>query len=101
MINSFFSFLLKCFTVTFNNEVTVYESKDKSHVITGDKLNDFNYLLNVANDLKIDLKTPIEKNKKELSDLVFSLEEKGATALGPALLVSIGTKLTKSNNLNT
>jgi len=76
--------------VTFNNEVTIYESTGTSHTIAGDKLNDSEYLINIANNLKIDLKTPIEKNKKDLSDLIFLLEEKGETALGPALLVSIG-----------
>lgn len=38
----------------------------------------------------MDLNVPIETSCNEMSTLVQNLQESGATALGPALLISIG-----------
>eukprot|EP01129_Flabellula_baltica_P011097 TRINITY_DN4786_c0_g1_i2.p1 TRINITY_DN4786_c0_g1~~TRINITY_DN4786_c0_g1_i2.p1 ORF type:complete len:618 (+),score=146.75 TRINITY_DN4786_c0_g1_i2:353-2206(+) len=73
--------------VDFNTEVTVHD-RNKKHVIAGDRLNDKNYLNSVAESLNLDLSADVASEYESLSKCVFSLEEKGQTALGPALLVS-------------
>mgnify|MGYP002480336432 CR=1 FL=1 len=75
--------------VTFSDEVTIYEPNKKTHVIAGDHLNDYDYLINVADKLNIQVNESVSKSKEKLFDILRSLEERGATALGPALLVSI------------
>lgn len=80
----------RCVLVTFNNEVTVYDPKTKqAHIIAGDHLSDYEYLSQLKLQLNLE-DAPISKTRKDLSDLVNGLEERGATALGPALLVSVG-----------
>jgi hypothetical protein len=77
--------------VTFSNEVTVYDPVSKeAHVITGDKLNNYDYLVGAAEQIGAKLDKPVSECRKNLGEIVASLEERGATALGPALLVSIG-----------
>eukprot|EP01123_Difflugia_compressa_P010696 TRINITY_DN398_c0_g1_i1.p1 TRINITY_DN398_c0_g1~~TRINITY_DN398_c0_g1_i1.p1 ORF type:complete len:679 (-),score=166.31 TRINITY_DN398_c0_g1_i1:70-1827(-) len=75
--------------VTFNNEVSIYLPGGIRHVITGDKLTDFDYLIGVASSLGIVLETTVDKSAGELNSVVVGLEETGSTALGPALLASI------------
>lgn len=58
-------------------------------MIAGDHLNDYDYLINVADKLNIQVNESVSKSKEKLFDILRSLEERGATALGPALLVSI------------
>jgi len=78
--------------VTFNNEVTVIGDGTKPvQVITGDKLNNFDWL---ENNGKVQAATHMEKSigetAKILSDKIMSIEETGPTAMGPAVLTAIG-----------
>jgi len=75
--------------VTFNNDVTVYLPGNVSHVITGDKLDQYDFLINLGNQLANQLQTNIENSHPEFTKIILSLSENGATALGPALLTSI------------
>eukprot|EP01117_Protostelium_nocturnum_P015705 TRINITY_DN610_c0_g1_i1.p1 TRINITY_DN610_c0_g1~~TRINITY_DN610_c0_g1_i1.p1 ORF type:complete len:895 (+),score=352.35 TRINITY_DN610_c0_g1_i1:90-2774(+) len=74
--------------ITFNDEVTLIgDGTQEKVVVAGDKLNKFEELK------KLGEKFVVEKNsvdsQKELIEEVWKLEEKGPTALGPALLLSI------------
>ncbi|XP_065898859.1 circularly permutated Ras protein 1-like [Dysidea avara] len=74
--------------VTFNNEVTVFgDGKNNAVTITGDKLNNNDELVKIGSEVA--LPGSIKDTSKSLSDKLFSLEESGSTALGPALVVSI------------
>jgi hypothetical protein len=75
--------------VTFNNEVTVYLPGGVRHVVAGDKLDQFDYLNDLATTIGFNLNQPISESHTEFNNVVYSLEESGATALGPALLASI------------
>eukprot|EP01087_Luapelamoeba_hula_P010838 TRINITY_DN2888_c0_g1_i2.p1 TRINITY_DN2888_c0_g1~~TRINITY_DN2888_c0_g1_i2.p1 ORF type:complete len:596 (+),score=163.07 TRINITY_DN2888_c0_g1_i2:734-2521(+) len=75
--------------VTFNNDVTIVG--DGSHTpvtVTGDKLYQFDTLL--AAGANASVRRPIIDSQQALSKHLFSIEETGATALGPALLVALG-----------
>eukprot|EP01125_Pyxidicula_operculata_P008245 TRINITY_DN277_c0_g1_i1.p1 TRINITY_DN277_c0_g1~~TRINITY_DN277_c0_g1_i1.p1 ORF type:complete len:684 (+),score=232.76 TRINITY_DN277_c0_g1_i1:227-2278(+) len=76
--------------VTFSNDVTVHMPGGRKHIISGERLYDWDYLSGVINQLELSIATPVESAAEELNKIVFSLEEGGATALGPALLVSTG-----------
>jgi len=77
--------------VTFNHEVTVIGDGTKDpHVVTGDKLNNYDFLL--ENGYKISethLQKPIKETSSILAERVMNLEETGPTALGPALATAI------------
>lgn len=75
--------------VTFNNEVNVIgDGTEAVEVIAGDKLNSFDTLLEIGT--KHELKKSIKDTFDSVSKRLFSLEEGGSTALGPALVTSIG-----------
>ncbi|CAG9322630.1 unnamed protein product [Blepharisma stoltei] len=77
--------------VTFNNEVTIIGDGSQTVAITGDRLNNFDGLLNLVERKHNEyLGHTINETKEQLSGKVLGLEEGGATALGPALLVSVG-----------
>jgi hypothetical protein len=57
-------------------------------VITGDKLQNYDELFNIGSQVAIG--ESIKSSKKGLLDRLFSLEENGSTALGPALIVCLG-----------
>jgi len=57
-------------------------------IVTGDKLNDYNTLLNIGREYKME--TPISISKDALTDKLLKLLETGPTALGPAMTVSVG-----------
>ena len=77
--------------VTFNNEVTILGDGTKNpQTITGDRLNDFDYLLkNGCDQSSILLTKPIKETKLQLQKKVLGIEETGPTALGPAVLTSV------------
>lgn len=76
--------------VCFNNEVTVIgdASNSGSAVITGDKLNDFDAL--IEEGVKYQVTSPISKSKEALVKKLYGVEETGSTALGPAFIVALG-----------
>ena len=81
--------------MTFNNEVTIHgDCCSNSEVISGDHLNDRAYLTQHGSNSEF-VKTPVATAKDKLSAKLFSLEEGGQTALGPALLVSISLAASK------
>eukprot|EP01113_Clastostelium_recurvatum_P035404 TRINITY_DN4934_c0_g1_i4.p1 TRINITY_DN4934_c0_g1~~TRINITY_DN4934_c0_g1_i4.p1 ORF type:complete len:930 (-),score=159.59 TRINITY_DN4934_c0_g1_i4:32-2821(-) len=76
--------------ITFANEVTVYGDGSQSpQIIAGDKLNDYDNLVKLGqsglqyNDLK-----PISGSLDAIKHRITTLQEEGATALGPALLLA-------------
>jgi hypothetical protein len=75
--------------VTFNDEVTIIgDGKQSTKVVAGDRLNSYDELLEIGQGYA--LENPISEAHRVLSDKLFSLEETGATALGPALVVAVG-----------
>jgi hypothetical protein len=74
--------------VTFSSEVTVHDASG-SYTFAGDILHKPEQLTASVADKKIALDQPIVKTKDKLSAKLFELEERGQTALGPALVVSL------------
>ncbi|CDW73759.1 type a von willebrand factor domain-containing protein [Stylonychia lemnae] len=77
--------------VTFNSEVTVIGDGTQIPItIAGDKLNDYDTLFQSGiQSHQIALRKPIKETKKHLKQKLLGLEEKGLTALGPAVLTAI------------
>lgn len=77
--------------VTFNSDVTILGDGSKiPQTIAGDKLNDFDFLLqNGCDQAQILLKKSVKETKKALQDKILGIEETGPTALGPAVLTSV------------
>lgn len=77
--------------VTFNNEVTVIgDGTQNPQVITGDKLDNFDWLIeNGQKKSKELLDKTVKDTGKFLQDKVMGIEETGPTALGPAVLTSV------------
>eukprot|EP01120_Amphizonella_sp_Union-15-10_P015432 TRINITY_DN7945_c0_g1_i1.p1 TRINITY_DN7945_c0_g1~~TRINITY_DN7945_c0_g1_i1.p1 ORF type:complete len:542 (+),score=95.54 TRINITY_DN7945_c0_g1_i1:134-1627(+) len=76
--------------VTFNNDVTIYLPGSKTFSIAGDKLNDYDFLLNCVSTLSIPLDATIGTSADDMTKVLFSLQEGGQTALGPALISAVG-----------
>jgi len=77
--------------ITFNNEVTVFgDGAITPEVVTGDKLSEYNALLGLGSNYKVNSLKSIKESKPALSDIVHKLQEGGSTALGPSLLIGIG-----------
>lgn len=75
--------------MSFNSEVTVIGDGTSAHVtIGGDKLSDFDKLLEEGKKHRV--ANNIKKTSKDLIKKLYKLEEKGTTALGPALVVALG-----------
>jgi hypothetical protein len=77
--------------VTFNGDVTVIgDAMSDPQTISGDKLNDFDYLMTNGKDTasKRMLKT-VKETAAKLQKKLMAIEETGPTALGPAVLTSI------------
>jgi len=75
--------------VCFNNEVTIYGDGTKDPVIiTGDKLSDYNALLELGTQYT--LQNSIGQSKDALAKKLYELSEMGSTALGPAVTVAVG-----------
>lgn len=77
--------------VTFNNDVTIIGDGTKDpQVITGDKLNNFDWLSeNGKKEGVARMEKSIGDTQVFLTERVLGLEETGPTALGPATLTSI------------
>ena len=74
--------------ITFNNEVNVIgDGSQPISVIAGDMLSDDAALEEAAK--RFDVFVAVKESAERLMEKVYSLEENGATALGPALLLSI------------
>lgn len=76
--------------VTFNRDVTIYGDCLSSSpvVVSGDKLNSYDKLLQIGEDHK-NLK-PISECRQKIVDQLLKLEDDGPTALGPAVAVCLG-----------
>lgn len=77
--------------VTFNNEVTMIgDGTGNPETITGDKLNNFDFLVeNAKKKAAVMMSRPVKETSKALQEKVMSIEETGPTALGPAVLTSV------------
>jgi hypothetical protein len=74
--------------VVFSSDVTIIgDGTQAPIVVTGDKLYDYNTLINIVSDYP-PLK-PLSESKEKLLKSITELSESGATALGPAVVVSI------------
>lgn len=74
--------------VTFNTDVCIIgDGTQSTETISGDKLNNREKLIEIGKSYVIG--ECIEKSKDTLSKKLLQLQESGATALGPALIVSI------------
>jgi len=75
--------------VCFNSEVLIFgDGTQDITVVTGDKLHDYDALLEGGR--KYQVQNEISVSHDPLVKKLFDLEERGATALGPAILVAIG-----------
>jgi hypothetical protein len=75
--------------VVFSNEVTIIgDGTQQPIVVAGDKLYNNEALLNVGQDCP-PLK-PLSESKDKLLKSITELSESGSTALGPAVMVSLG-----------
>jgi hypothetical protein len=73
--------------ITFNNEVTFISDTSENATITGDKLNSWKELQVIGANLGTT--KSVKDSKQDLLKKLWNLEEGGATALGPALLLGI------------
>jgi len=77
--------------VTFNNDVTLIGDGTKlPKIITGDKLFNYEDLLKEGMNADEYISKNVKETKKSLVDRLGQIEETGQTALGPALVVSLG-----------
>eukprot|EP01091_Cochliopodium_minus_P009235 TRINITY_DN222_c0_g3_i1.p1 TRINITY_DN222_c0_g3~~TRINITY_DN222_c0_g3_i1.p1 ORF type:complete len:714 (-),score=288.87 TRINITY_DN222_c0_g3_i1:43-2184(-) len=86
--------------ITFNNEITVIgDGTSQPVTISGDKLSDFDKLLEEG--AKLNISNTVSQTHKELINKLYKLQESGTTALGPALVVALGmiSKLGKGNTV--
>jgi len=75
--------------VVFSSEVIIIGDGTKDPiVIAGDKLNHYDTLIQIASNYRLD--HPISQTKDKLVKSLYDLQESGATALGPAVVVSVG-----------
>lgn len=75
--------------IIFNNDVTMFGDCPENNVhISGDKLSNFESLLEIGKEFP--LPESVRTREKFLSDTLFDLDAAGKTALGPALLASVG-----------
>ncbi|KYQ88213.1 type A von Willebrand factor domain-containing protein [Tieghemostelium lacteum] len=77
----------KVVLVTFSDEVIVHSSTGDV-VVTGDKLESFDQLVDIGNSFKYDQLTSVTSSNDFLKKKIKSLEPNQSTALGPALLIS-------------
>lgn len=77
--------------VSFNGDVNIIgDGSQVSQVISGDKLNNYEYLLENGQKIaKTHMQQSIDTTEKQLNEKLFSLEETGPTALGPAVVSAI------------
>jgi hypothetical protein len=78
--------------VTFNSDVTLIgDGSQDQQTVTGDKLNNFDFLLNngIEQGQKC-LTKPVKDTSQGLQQSIMNIQETGPTALGPALLTAIG-----------
>jgi hypothetical protein len=74
--------------VTFSDDVTIIgDGRMNPVTIAGDKLSNTQAIIDVGREVV--LPASIRETQKALSKKVFSMEESGQTALGPAALVSV------------
>lgn len=77
--------------VLFNDSVAILgDGLQVPQIISGDKLNNFEELLEIGKEYKLSAIGPVKESREKLSEKLFSLEEGGATALGPALAITCG-----------
>jgi hypothetical protein len=75
--------------VVFSSEVIIIgDGTQDPIVIAGDKLNHYDTLIQIASNYR--LAQPISQTKDKLVKSLYDLQESGATALGPAVVVSVG-----------
>lgn len=77
--------------VVFNRDVRIIGDGSHEEVITGDKLDSYEQCWSIVQD-RLDqfIPTTVAESHQNLSTKLFGLEETGPTALGPALLMSVG-----------
>lgn len=85
--------------ITFSNDVMILGDGETSpQVIAGDKLSDLEALQTIGTTYSLSNLKPVNQTKTKLEQKIFSLNESGATALGPALAlgVSIASQVPRS-----
>eukprot|EP00029_Vermamoeba_vermiformis_P006511 TRINITY_DN2572_c1_g1_i2.p1 TRINITY_DN2572_c1_g1~~TRINITY_DN2572_c1_g1_i2.p1 ORF type:complete len:687 (-),score=231.37 TRINITY_DN2572_c1_g1_i2:56-2116(-) len=80
--------------VCFNNEVKLLgDGTQEPLIIAGDKLYNYDAILELGKTFKI--ANCIKESKEVLSKKLYEIEETGSTALGPAVVASLGMALGK------
>lgn len=83
--------LRKVGLVTFNNEVTIIGDGTKdTYTLNGDRLYNYQECLDIGKNHSSYLEKTIQDSKDVLGQKLMNLWEGGSTAMGPALLASIG-----------
>ena len=80
--------LKKVLLITFNNEVTIYLNENDKLIVSGDRLNDIQSLLESIQKFSWNNISSICDCHEIIKNHIQNLEEGGATALGPSLAVS-------------
>lgn len=84
----------KVVMIAFNNEVVNYGDGSVSDKelkgITGDLLHQFDELMDLGKGFDIQDIKPVKESQTTLTDRIFSIEEGGQTALGPAITMAMG-----------
>jgi hypothetical protein len=77
--------------VSFSNDVNIHgDCAQQPNVVSGDKLNDFEYLKKNGVDVTdTHMKSKVGEANDKLLDKLYELQESGPTALGPALLTAV------------
>ena len=77
--------------ISFNGDVTVIgDGSQVPQVISGDKLSKYDYLMENGQKIaKTHMQQGVDTTEKQLNEKLFSMEETGPTALGPAVLTAI------------
>eukprot|EP01132_Coremiostelium_polycephalum_P006174 gene6174-7688_t len=76
--------------ITFSEDVVIYDNQSKEATVTvaGDKLDEFDTLVNIGKSFKYDSIASVSSSKELLKERIKKFEPFGWTALGPALLIA-------------
>eukprot|EP00475_Leptophrys_vorax_P037326 TRINITY_DN6417_c0_g1_i1.p1 TRINITY_DN6417_c0_g1~~TRINITY_DN6417_c0_g1_i1.p1 ORF type:complete len:723 (-),score=215.14 TRINITY_DN6417_c0_g1_i1:50-2218(-) len=83
--------------VSFESDVTIWgDGKSSPAIIAGGKLHKDDEIMRAAKDYEFS--TPVSESKDALLKKLFSLKDKGQTALGPGLVASVSLASAKSGS---
>lgn len=85
----------KIILIAFNHDLFIFGG-EKEEIISGSILGNYQQLLETGKSYKLPLKS-LQETKDNLIEKLYNLKENGGTAIGSALVVSVGMASQKSN----